>query len=351
MRTDHHASEQAPQRVTIREVAQVAGVSVATVSLALADNPNVAAKTKERVRAAADRLNYRPSAVGRALQSQRSNAIGLVIPHSGQHVFSHLYFMEMLAGVSEVLTGAQMTLVLSVAPTDTDGESAYLNVLRSQQVDGIILASAALHDQNVRTLQRSGYPFVFIGRYPLDPTLPAVGIDDRGGAQAAVAHLVRCGHTRIAHISGPLQHLSALDRRDGYYLALEAAGVAPDPALLVEGDYGEAAGREAMRALLALPSPPTALFAANDETAVGAIETLRETGIEPGVAFPVVGFDDVVLARMMSPPLTTVHQPMRQLGVEAAQRLIRLLGGEPLAETQLELPTTLIVRRSCGCAS
>lgn len=351
MRTARPGPEQPSQRVTIRDVAQAAGVSVATVSLALADNPSVATKTKERVRAIAERLNYRPSAVGRALQSQRSNAIGLVIPHSGQHVFSHLYFMEMLSGVSEVLAASQMSLVLSMAPSDADGESAYLNVLRSQQVDGIIVASAALHDKNIRTLQRSGYPFVFIGRYPLDPSIPAVGIDDRGGAYTAVAHLIGHGHSRIAHISGPLQHLSAMDRRDGYHQALGDAAIAPDPGLLVEGDYGEGAGYAAMRALLALPSPPTALFAANDETAVGAIQALREAGLEPGAAFPVVGFDDVVLARMMSPPLTTVYQPMRQLGVEAAQRLITLLGGDTLAARQTELPTTLTIRRSCGCLS
>lgn len=337
-------------RATIRDVAQAAGVSIGTVSLALANNPAVADTTKERVRATAARLNYRPSAVGRALQARRTNAIGLIVPHSSQHVFSHLYFMNVLAGVSSVLNDANMTLVVSTAPADTDEEAAYLKILRAQQVDGVILASAALHDTRIAILQQSGFPFVFIGRYPLDVTIPAVGIDDLGSAHTIVRHLLDHGHTRIAHISGPLGHLSAVDRCEGYRRALQTAGVEIEPTYCYEGDYSEEAGRAGMTALLRLGEPPTALFAANDETAVGAMAVLRSAGIEPGAEFPVVGFDDVVLARLVTPSLTTVRQPMRRLGEEAAERLLSLLNGDLVSQLQIELPTTLVVRKSCGCA-
>jgi DNA-binding LacI/PurR family transcriptional regulator len=337
-------------RVTIHEVARAAGVSIATVSLALADNPAVAAGTKERVRDAAARLSYSPSAVGRALRARRTNAVALVVPHSGQHVFSHLYFMDVLAGVSEVVNAAGMTMVLSTAPAEDEEEAAYLKILRSQQVDGIILASAALHDQYIPRLRASGYPFVFLGRYPLDESVAAIGVADQEGARAAVAHLLGHGHTRIAHISGPLAHLSAADRLAGYRAALAGAGVTPRPEYCLEGDYSEEAGRQAMGALLRLPEPPTALFAANDETAIGAFAALREAGREPGADFPVVGFDDVVLARLIAPPLTTVHQPMRALGVAAAELLLRLVDAPAPLIMQRELPVELVIRASCGCA-
>jgi DNA-binding LacI/PurR family transcriptional regulator len=336
-------------RVTIHDVARELGVSTATVSLALSNSTVVAEATRERVREMARRLNYSPSAVGRALQAKKTNAVGLVVPHSGQHVFGHLYFMEVLSGVIEVVNQADMTLVLSTASTEDEEGEAYLKILQSQQVDGIVLASAALYDANIARLKQSGRPFVFIGRYPLDRALPAVGIDDHGGARQAARHLLDHGHRRIAHISGPLQHLSAIDRFNGYKAELEQAGIPPNPDYLFEGDYTEAAGRAGMQALLALSEPPTALFAGNDEAAVGAMAVLRQAGISPGRDFPVVGFDDVLLARHVTPALTTVWQPMRQLGVEAAQLLLNLIQGNSPAQSQTELGTKLVIRQSCGC--
>ncbi|HEX2909472.1 MAG TPA: LacI family DNA-binding transcriptional regulator [Chloroflexia bacterium] len=339
------------RRATIHDVAREAGVSTGTVSLALSDNPAVAKATKKRVREIANRLNYSPSAAGRALQSRKANAVGLVVPHSGQHVFGHLYFMEVLSGVSEILNQADMTLVLSTAEYESEQtEEAYLKILHSQRVDGVVLASAALHDANIARLKQSPYPFVFIGRYPLDPALPAVGIDDQGGACLAVQHLLSHGHSRIAHISGPLHHLSALDRFMGYKTSLIGARITPRPEYSFEGDYSEEAGRAGMRHLLNLAEPPTALFAANDETALGAIEVLRESGIEPGKAFPVVGFDDVLLARHACPSLTTVRQPMRQLGSLATRMLLEIIQGHQPDQVQTELATELVVRRSCGCS-
>ncbi len=339
----------ASQRATIHDVARELGVSIATVSLALSNSKMVATATRERVQAMARSLNYSPSAVGRALQSRKANAVGLVVPHSGQHVFGHLYFMEVLSGVMEVLNRSDMILVLSTDTSENEVGEAYIKILQSQQVDGIILASAALYDANIARLKQNGRPFVFVGRYPLDPSLPAIGIDDAGGARQAVRHLLSHGHTRIAHISGPLQHLSALDRYNGYKAELQQAGLEPDPHYLFQGDYSEEAGQAGMQALLRLPKPPTALFAANDEAAVGAMAVLRQAGITPGLAFSVVGFDDVLLARHVTPALTTVRQPMHRLGVEAAQFILNLIQGQPSDPHQRELGTELVIRQSCGC--
>ncbi len=337
------------RRSTIRDVADEAKVSISTVSLALSDYPAVADQTKRRVRDAAMRLGYRPNAAGQALRAGRMNAVGLVVPHSSQHVFSHLYFMEVLAGMSRVLNEADMTLVLSTASAETDEDAAYVKILRSQMVDGVVLASFPLHDANISTLKDSPFPFVVIGRYPSDPTVYAVGIDDAGGARAATLHLLDHGHTRIAHIGGPAGHLSGMDRREGYEAALRDRGIEPRGQYVVEGDYSEDSGRASMRALLELTEPPTALFAGNDESALGAMATLRAAGIEPGSDFPVVGFDDVRFAAHVMPPLTTIRQPMQQLGTEAARLLLTVLDGEQPIEVQVVLPTSLVVRDSCGC--
>ncbi len=340
-----------PRRVTIREVARKAGVSTGTVSLALSDSPSVAQDTKLKVREAAAALYYRPSALGRALQSRRTNAVALIVPHSSEHVFGHIYFMEVLSGVSEVLNASGMTLVLSTTKTEVAEEEAYAKILHSQMVDGVILASAALNDKNITTLQRSSLPFVFIGRYPLDPAVHTVSVDDEEGARQAVRHLVRHGHRHIAHISGPLAHLSAADRLAGYRGALQEAGIEFRPEYCWEGDYSEEAGRVGTRALLSLGEPPTAIFAANDETAIGVSDALRAAGRRPGSDFPLVGFDDVMFARLLDPPLTTVHQPMHGLGSAAAQLLLALLNGRSTGDLQLQLPTQLVVRGSCGCSN
>lgn len=334
--------------MTIRDVAENVGVSTATVSLALAGSRLIANVTRARVKDAADRLGYRPSALGRGLQGGRAEAVGLVIPHTSGHVFGHLYFMDLMSGVSEVLEAANKVLVLSTTSSESDEEAAYLKILGSQHVGGVILASAALYDANIDRLKASGYPFVFIGRYPLDPTIPTVSVDDFGGAATATRHLLQLGHQRIAHISGPLHHLSAMDRRAGYEAALREANVAVVESLCVEGDYSEAAGRVGMARLLALGESPTALFAGSDETAIGAMAVLKEAGIEPGRDFPVVGFDDVVLARHVTPGLSTIRQPMRQMGVAAAELLMRVMNSESLNGARREFPTELVVRQSCG---
>jgi DNA-binding LacI/PurR family transcriptional regulator len=256
--------------------------------------------------------------------------------------------MDLLSGVSEVLEAANKVLVLSTTSSESDEEAAYLKILQTQHVGGIILASAALHDANIDRLKASGHPFVFIGRYPLDPAIPSVSVDDIGGAALATRHLLGLGHRRIAHISGPLNHLSAIDRKAGYEATLREAGVPAAASLSVEGDYSEAAGRFGMARLLALAEPPTALFAGSDETAIGAMAVLKEGRIEPGRAFPVVGFDDVVLARHVTPGLTTIRQPMRQMGRAAGELLINVMNGDTLEGIRREFATELVVRQSCG---
>lgn len=338
------------RRVTIKDVAREAGVSTGLVSMALSDHPAVAAATKELVRRTAQRLDYVPNWAGRTLRARRLGAIAVVIPHSSHHVFSHPYFVEVLEGVTAVASAHDLTVVLSTSRAEEDGEAAYVRLLRSRRADGVIVAAAAIGDLNVSRLAASGYPLVVLGRDPHDPGIASVVVDDRGGAEQVATHLLDVhGLRRVAHIAGPLGHRSAVDKLEGYRATLARRGLPFDPDLVAEEDYSEAGGARACERLLAAGLAFDGLFAANDQMAYGALQTLRRHGLEVPRDLALVGFDDIELARVIQTPLTTVHQPMAEIGRRATELLIGLLGGRTLGPAQIELPTTLVVRQSCGC--
>ena len=335
--------------LTLKDVARLAGVSTATVSLALADDDRISAATKATVRHAAAQLNYVPNSLGRGLRSQRVGSIALVVPQSSRDVFSHPYFMEVLEGVSEVTNAHDLMLAVSTAPAD-GGDRAYLRLLEGRRADGVIVASAAITDRNVDRLASSGYPVAFLGRYPRDPDLCAVGVDDTGGAAAAVTHLIDDhGCRRIAHVAAPLGHQAGLDRLEGYRAALGRRGLPFDEQLVTEGDVSEASGERVTAELLRSGAHFDAVFAGNDEMALGVLRALEHHGVTPRL--PVVGFDDIRLASVVRPNLTTVRQPMRETARLAAQRLLDMLAGRAVDPRQVVLPTELVVRESCGCST
>jgi DNA-binding LacI/PurR family transcriptional regulator len=337
-----------PSRVTIRDVARLAGVAPSTVSMALSNNSEIAVETRLLVREAAAKLQYIPNHAARSMRGELQRALGVVIPHSSAHVFSHPYFMDILGGITTVANEHDFVVILSTAREEEHGDSAYIKMLRAQRVDGVILASAALFDRHVMELAVSGYPFVFLGRYPLNADITSVGIDDIGGADMMTSHLLARGYNPIVHVTGPLQHLSAADRRDGFRRALGRAGIASREEDLIEGDYSEASGRAAAQQILNRPRLPRAIFAGNDEMAYGILDVLRERGLRVPEDIALAGFDDLAIARVMTPALTTVHQPIVQLGATAAERLIALVEHKALPESQTILPVTLTVRASCG---
>jgi DNA-binding LacI/PurR family transcriptional regulator len=336
---------------TLREVADAAGVSIGTTSMALSGNRLVASGTRERINRLAQQMGYEPNHVARSLRARRLNALGIVIPHSSAHVFSHPYFMEVLRGVCEVASDRGFTVTISVSQAEDSTGEAYRKILESRRVDGVIIASASLNDPNLASLARSGYHAVMIGRYPLDPTLDAIGVDDRRGGWAATNHLLGHGHKLVAHVSGPAGHLSAIDRVEGYRDALGEHDVAYHADLVVEGDYSTASGYAAGLQLLRRKDRPTGVFAANDEMAFGLMQAARELGMEVPGELALVGFDDLQLASVMRPALTTIRQPIARLGAEAAARLIDLVLGTSNDRQQILRATELVVRESCGCSA
>lgn len=336
-------------RVTLADVARLAGVSKTSASMALADSARVAAETKAAVRRAAADLGYVPHFAASALRTKRADAIAVVLPHAAQHVFSHPVFIDLLEGISSAANQADLSVVLSTARSAQDEFSAYLRITRGRRAGGVIVAAASTHDPNPGAIHDAGYPVVVVGRMPRAAGVTSVGIDDIGGAVAAVRHLIEVhGSRRIGHVSGPLDHQSSIDKRDGYMRALAEAGLTHDPRLFYEGNYEEASGQDAARTLLPHLRAGDAVFFANDQMAIGAMEEWRRAGLDVPRDVRVVSYDNHPMSRLAAPPLTTVGADMVGVGRRALEQLNRLLHGETNL-AHVEFPTELIVRQSCGC--
>ncbi|MDX6257222.1 MAG: hypothetical protein QOJ11_3556 [Frankiales bacterium] len=334
--------------VTLADVAAAAGVSISAVSMALADHPRIGARTKQQINSLAEELGYVSNSAARSLRSQRSGTIALIVPNTGQHVFGHPYFMQLLVGVSDELNARGASLLVSTNPDERHGVVAYERVLRSRAGDGAIVASAAVDDVNVLRLVDSGLPVVLVGHYPAIADAVSVAVEDVSGARAVTEHLHRVhGLTDIAHISGPMNHQTSIDRLVGFRAAL-AGTEGADDALVVAGDFSEDSGRRAACELLEKRPSLQGIFAANDEMAYGALLELRARGLRVPQDIALVGYDDFGVSRLTTPALTTVSVPAVEVGRRATVRLLELIDGVA-QEGQETLPVTLTIRESCGC--
>jgi DNA-binding LacI/PurR family transcriptional regulator len=316
--------------------------------MALADHPRISQATKDAVRTAAGNLGYVANSAGRALRAGRSASIALVVPNTGQHVFGHPYFMHLLVGVTAAANDRDAAVMISTNPDETHGVAAYERVLRSQAASGAIIASASINDPNVNRMVDASMPVVLIGRFPHLTQAVSVGVDDVAGAAAITRHLVTDhGLRHVGHISGPLEHQTAIDRYEGFRAALAEAGGGATHALAI-GDFSEQSGRAAARQLLDSMSDIEAIFAANDEMAYGALLELRSRGLRVPEDVALAGYDDFGVSRLTTPGLTTVHVPAEDMGRIAAELLFDLVDGNVPQPTHTTLPVDLVVRESCG---
>lgn len=322
------------RRATLRTVADAAGVSLATVSKVINDRSDVSASTRERVRALLDQQNYtRPGR--RRVRSPRT--VDLVM-----RALDSEWAVEIIRGV----TGSALDVVVSTMPDEPDRQG-WAPRLAAAGRAGVLVATSTFTPAQKAVFREAGIPCVVIDPVDLpDPDVPSVGATNWGGGLAATRHLTELGHRRIAVIGGPAPLLCSRARIDGYRAALESAGLPYDPALVRDGTFHHAGGYEAAAALLALPDRPTAVFAGSDEQAFGVIEAARVAGLAVPRDLSVVGFDDLPISRWASPPLTTVRQPLADMGRVAAQMLQVLLDGDELDTFHVELATSLVVRAS-----
>jgi Transcriptional regulators len=336
---------------SITEVAKLAGVSVASASRVLSSSTYpVSSVTREKVLQAAKELNYMPNTLARSLRVQRSNLIAVLVGNNAD-----LYFAEIVRGVEDVANEAGYLTIVCNSDRDPAKELRYLRVLQDYRVDGVILAgSAVILSKNEHTSRLERVVQSMVDRNAAVITLaqhslqvPSIQPDNFDGARQMTTRLIASGHRRIAFVTGPSDVLTANLRLQGYMAALAEAGLPIDPALLLAGDFDQASGVQAVSLLeqMAPERRPTAIFAANDETALGVLSGLRRLGWQVPGEISVCGFGDIPTAQVAVPPLTTVHIGLRELGRAGARKLLALLHQEEAPFTEMQ-PTMVIERGS-----
>ena len=329
--------------VTLADVAVAAGVSPATASRVLNGSPRVRPGTRRQVEEAMARLGYARIRAARPARPQPTGYIALVVCEEGARLFSDPFFARILWGISRVLVAAELQLVLLMVRSAGDRLAA-VRYLRSGHVDGALFAS--MHGRHPVGLEHLGLPVALVGRpFSGGGALAYVDADNRGGAERAVRYLIASGRTKIATIAGPRDMVPGIDRLAGYRAAVDQAGLT-DPGLVGYGDFSQASGQHALFRLLDRRPGIDAVFAASDLMAAGAIRALRRTGRQVPGDVAVVGFDDSPLARHTDPPLTTMRQPVDEMGARAARELLALIGRNGQAPRRVLLDTQLIRRES-----
>lgn len=329
-------------RATIEDVALRAGVSTATVSRVINKSPQVTEATANRVRAAIQELNYRPHAAARGLARRKTNTIGLVVSE-----ISGYFFQPMLRGIEAgVREHGFDLLIYSTQQGSSRGASSFL--LGEHNTDGILVFARSLNPSELRRLHLRGFPIALLYQSaPRGLAIPSVTVENRAGARRIVDYLIKeQGCRRIAFLRGPKGVEDSYWRQIGYCEALQAHQITPDAELIGTGGFNEAIAARQVKRWLDAGLALDAIFAGDDDSALGVMATLRRAGRRIPEDIAVVGFDDIPVAAYVSPALTTVRSPIEQVGYEAVQQLLRLIQGEEAALTTL-LPCELVIRESC----
>jgi LacI family transcriptional regulator len=333
-------------QVTLITIAEKAGVSVMTVSRALSGEGYVADKTRTRVQAIAAELGYSPNLSAKMMKGSRTNVIGIMVNDLQSAVIN-----EIIGAVSGAVRKLNMDLIIYNSIEDPEnGQNKGLSQMLQGLCDGLLLILPRISDTHIRLLEQNELPVVLVNYWRTKTSLPVVRGGNSDGAAAAVEHLLALGHSRIGFIAGASQTGQSQERQHGYEEALRRAGIAPDAQLVSQGDFGRRSGYDAANSLLALPEPPTAIFAANDEMAFGAIDAVRARGLRMPLDVSVVGFDDIPAAAHAHPGLTTVRQPLAAISEAAVRELLLRIGGAGGQQDLIEFASELVVRESTAQA-
>jgi len=331
---------------TIRDVAKRAGVAVSTASLALNGKPHVSRETRFKVLQAAEELGYHPHTLAKNLADGRTRNLGLITPISLEHLFASAgFFSRLIRGMHRAAAEHGYNLSLHIAESEEEAVSCVRSAVRGRSVDGLLITNPTVTCPYLRDLKRHRIPFVFIGR-PLEEA-PYVDNDNVEVSRIGVRHLIQCGHRRIVFLNGPSRFTFCLDRLLGYRVALEEAGFPYDELLVWQSELVEESAYKVVQER-APKYEFTALFAASDVQAVGAIRALRELGLRVPHDVAVACVNDTELAQHFLPPLTTVDLHEYWLGHWAVKRLVQMIDGER-SEHPILIPGELVVRESCGC--
>lgn len=330
------------REITIVDVADEAGVSYATVSRVINNKDHVSPEKRERVLRAMAQLGYVANMQARSLAGGESRVVGLLVDY-----LSSSYMDEIIRGIDEALDAENYDLMLYTTHRRKTKESAYVTKLTRRLADGLLLILPRNAAAYLDTLRQRQFPHVLVDYLSDQQNVPSVSTTNFRGAYDAMSFLLSLGHRRIGFITGTMEFGCARDRLDGYRAALKDHGIPVDPQLVCEGDFMQPQGYQNAQRLLSLPEPPSAIFSSNDMMAFGVMEAARERGLRLPEDLSIVGFDDIPQASYVHPALTTVRQPLEEMGRSAAHLLLKYIA-HPNAEIErIELPTRLIIRESC----
>ncbi|MCP1451180.1 LacI family DNA-binding transcriptional regulator [Priestia megaterium] len=328
--------------VRIIDVAKKANVSTATVSRVLSKPNTVTEETTEKVLQVIKELNYQPNALARQLRTLETKTILVIVPD-----ITNPFFSKVLRGIESVAVINGYQVLLGDTGNDLERENGYLNILLQKKADGMVLLTARMESKNIEEMALK-YPVVLACEYIEGSAIPTVSINNISGAQKATEYLVKLGHKRIGFISGPLDGVIGQDRLKGFYQTMTRHNLTVESILVQEGNFSYESGFNIMNQFLALNHPPTAVFAANDEMAFGAINAISSKGLSVPHDISVVGFDDIKFSSIFKPTLTTISQPAFEMGTMAMKLLIKLMNKEEIERPQYLMEDQLIIRNSCS---
>lgn len=331
---------------TLKDIAGKLGISITTVSRGLAGYDDVAAETRQRILETASDLGYRPNLLARRLQKRRTDTLGFIMPTFGPR-FSDPFFSEFIAGIGNEAAEQEYDLLVSThAPESEEEKQAYARATQRGWVDGLIVIRTRKNDSRILHLHEHNFPFVVFGRTDVPFEYPYVDEDGVAGMQLLVQHLADLGHRRIGFIMPPAGLMFSQYRLQGYYETMAANNLPVVPEWIVEGDLTQRSGAEAAQQLLAVTPQVTAVICGNDLMAMGAINQIQQAGLTVGVEMAVAGFDDIPSSAFVNPPLTTLHQPIYDIGRQTCAMLIDIVNGRAPQNQRVLLTPTLIVRAS-----
>jgi LacI family transcriptional regulator len=333
------------QRPTIYDVARLAGVSTATVSRALNGTGQIAPATRATIEAAVEQLGYRPNTIARSLVTRSTQTIALLLPD-----ITNPFYAALVSGIQQAALAEGWTMLLCTTESDAEREEHYLRVLRAKQVDGALVDGLVLPSDRISRFVEDGFPIVCLDRDIDSRSIPLVQVNNRLGGRIATQHLIDLGHTRIAHVTGAGELGISDERLAGYRDALTETGLPVDFQLVEEGRFTDEGGHDAARKLLEREPDLTAIFAANDLSALGVMNAVAEVGKRVPEDVSVVGFDDLHLSAYTSPPLTTIRQPAVEIATLATTILIGLTRGHQAERMRHLLEPELVVRASTKAA-
>lgn len=331
------------RKLTLEDIAKQAGVSRATVSRVVNNYPHITAEVRERVQTVIQESGYRPHKIARSLASRRSGVFGLVIPHVASTILTNPYFLYLIDSITRATNHNDLTLALFLFHSTDEQERVAKSIFNTSLLDGVVITADRREDSFVRQLLEHGVPVVFIGRPGPNVDVPYVNVDNENGGYMATTHLIQRNRRRVAAITA-LDNTAGDDRYAGYLRALEAHGLPFDESLIADGDFSQESGYSAMQTLL--KASPDAVFVASDLMAFGAQRAIRDAGLRIPEDIAMVGFDDLPQAALAEPALTTIRQPISQLGPVAIQLLTEVIEQPHDVVVPRVLPVELVLRVS-----